>query len=244
MSVFSWNDQIVLDERDECLTGQWKNSHFAILPGPDFEEVRDIFSAEELAVWQALPGSERKIDWLAARTSLKYTCLSRLGLEPAQCTVNYHGDGRPALAIAGKRVPLYISLTHALGWGGAVVGQGPVGIDLEFCRADDGKVGKYIGSEDEFQKLAPLLSEKTMSVSPEALMFCLKESVLKSIGTVLTIPRFQVCLLNVSWLGGCRPVLKFRSKIQNEKRYFSGIAFTTQAFVVAIARLDDGSGGQ
>lgn len=128
------------------------------------------FTAEELAVANAFKLRKRRDEWLRARTAAKELALHRrLVRDPRMCLV-----GRPRLILDGEESPWFVSLSHSKGWGAAIIGREPVGIDIEMVRDFDERAVHLYLSDDETEVM------RLCTIDHRALHFwCAKEAAWK-----------------------------------------------------------------
>lgn len=93
----------------------------------------------------------RKSEWLAVRLLLKHL----LGCET---TIAYHETSVPYL----PESPYHISISHTKGYAAVILGEQPVGIDIEYRSSRINRIKFRFMNEEEFTRLGELDTEQLL----------------------------------------------------------------------------------
>lgn len=197
-------------------------------------EMAGMFQPNETACLQELANEAVRRDWLTARTALKFLAAEVIGGPCKRFQVVNRADGRPVLMVDSKTADQHISLAHTGGWGGAAMGTGPVGIDLEFEDESNSRLRQYIGEEEEFSRLKAALGRAEYR-SVETILFCIKESALKCLGLGLTIPCGQIRLIEAWSCDKNLGLAGFRAKAVDSGLALSGVVLGRGDLIVGLA---------
>jgi phosphopantetheinyl transferase len=218
----------------------WKSNVCCIFQPLETGTLEHYLSPREQATLAYLPTKRRRTEFITSRIAAKYIASRCLGGSPSQYQVGHHASGMPYLLSSGIKNPEVLSLSHADGLGGVVIGNRPVGIDLEFVDPENSQLRHYLCHQKESALIRRLKKNTVEQGWTETLLFVIKEAVLKTIGQALTIPRDQVILTGIHPLGNGLGLLDFTARFndgQNRSRPVEGRVLRREHLLVGLAQL-------
>ncbi|AYK27035.1 4'-phosphopantetheinyl transferase family protein [Clostridium beijerinckii] len=124
-----------------------------------------------------------KIHCLLAEVLLRYALWTHYNLEAEQIKFRCTDYGKPYLV---DKNYIYFNLSHSCDWVMCVLGDRPLGIDVEKLKRKDLYLAKSIYSQEEYQYLLNQSQEKMLKSFFK--IWTLKESYVKYKGQGLSIP--------------------------------------------------------
>lgn len=133
-------------------------------------EIRSIDSAKKLALWRIeeteeelkqtllldeseleflgqMSSPEKRLHWLASRNAIR----KLLGF-PHPIHLKWTSSGQPSLTSP----PHYVSISHCARWAAAMIGDRPLGVDLELCTSKIERISHKFVREDERSLIADI----------------------------------------------------------------------------------------
>lgn len=138
------------------------------------EQWESYLSAAERDQMNRFGSRKRRREFLLGRAVLRELLARHLDRPPADIPVYQADDGAPEV----EGSPVQVSLTHSHGWAAAVVGSGPIGIDMEYIQPRHERLYQQILHDREMEMFDALPCDHD---ERQILCWTLKEATLKAV---------------------------------------------------------------